>query len=286
MKVSVIIPTYNRAQTLAEAIDSVLSQTFKDFELIVVDNYSTDATESVVNAYTDRRIRYFKNQNNGLVSINRNFGIEKSHGEYIAFLDDDDLWLPEKIARQVPLLDSNTELGLVYTDCYIIDVSGTAREKTYFASTKPIRGSVLSELLRNNSVPLSTVISKREVLDKVGVFNPAYRIAQDYDLWLRIAQYYPIDFIEQPLVKYRLHRESVSMKNHLLNYKEDLQIRGNWLKKNPDLKKELGGRCKAVKYWSIFLGTLGNIFRNKSLKSIKESAGLVKYMLLRDNEKE
>src|SRR4030043_6890 len=89
MKVSVIIPTYNRAQTLAEAIDSVLSQTFKDFELIVVDNYSTDATESVVNAYTDRRIRYFKNQNNGFVRINRNFGIEKSHGEYIAFLDDE-----------------------------------------------------------------------------------------------------------------------------------------------------------------------------------------------------
>jgi glycosyltransferase involved in cell wall biosynthesis len=286
MKISVIIPTYNRAHTVKEAIESVLNQTFQDFELIIVDNYSNDDTESVVGAYHDQRIRSIKNHNNGFVSINRNFGIEKAKGEYIAFLDDDDLWLPEKLEKQVKLMDSNKELGLVYSDCYIMDDAGSLWEKTYFASRKPIRGAALKGLLQENTIAILTAMVRKEALDRVGGFSTKYIIAQDYDLWLRIVQDYPIDFIDEPLAKYRLHLGGASSKNHIINYKEDLQIRGYWLKKNPGLKKELGGRTKALKCWSIFLGALGHIYREKSFKSIKESAGLIKYMLLREYEKD
>jgi glycosyltransferase involved in cell wall biosynthesis len=286
MKVSVIILTYNRADRLTEAIESVLNQTFRDLELIIVDNYSSDNTQSVVDSFHDERIRYFKNKNRGFLGINRNFGIEKAKGEYIAFLDDDDLWLPEKLEKQVKLMDSNKELGLVYADCYIMDEAGSLWEKTYFASRKPIRGAALKGLLQENTIAILTAMVRKEALDRVGGFSTKYIIAQDYDLWLRIVQDYPIDFIDEPLAKYRLHLGGASSKNHIINYKEDLQIRGYWLKKNPGLQKELGGRTKALKYRSIFLGALGNIYREKSFKSIKESAGLIKYMLLREYEKD
>ncbi len=268
---------------VTEAINSILNQTFKDFELIVVDNYSSDNTECVVKSYVDKRIRYFQNQNNGLVSINRNYGIEKSGGEYIAFLDDDDLWLPEKLERQVRLLDSNKELGLVYSDCYVIDSNGDLRENTYFYGIKPVRGDAFNELFQCNFIPMLTVVIRREVLDKVGEFNPRYIVAQDYDLWLRIAEYYPIHFIEQPLAKYRLHSESGSQKNIILSYHEVLQIIEYWLNRNPELKRELGGkirRKRAQIYRAMVSTAIRHIYRNKNTKSIKEFGNLVRYLLL------
>ena len=101
MKVSVIIPTFNREHLLKETMEYILNQTFKDFELIIVDNYSSDNTENAVKSYNDKRIRYFKNQNNGVIAVNRNFGIKKARGEFITFCDDDDLWLPQKLEKQL-----------------------------------------------------------------------------------------------------------------------------------------------------------------------------------------
>lgn len=280
MKVSVIVPTYNRAHIITEAIDSILNQTFKDFELIIVDNYSSDNTESVVKSYSDKRIRYFKNQNNGLVSINRNYGIKKSCGEYIAFLDDDDLWLPEKLEKQVELLDLNKELGLVYSDIYIIGSNGDLRENTYFHRIKPTRGNAFNELLQGNFIPMLTVVIRREVLDKVGGFNPRYKICQDYDLWLRIAEHYPVDFIEDPLAKYRVHSESSSQKNTALSYREGLQIIEYWLNRNPELKKELGPLFRLRKGLAYCRLASYNAYKYRNRKATKEFVNLLKYFLL------
>ena len=275
MKVSVIVPTYNRAHMIAEAIDSVLNQTFKDFELIVVDNYSSDNTESVVKSYNDNRIRYFKNQNNGLVSINRNYGIEKSYGEYIAFLDDDDLWLPEKLEKQVELLDLNNGLGLVYSDSYVIDRNGNLREHTYFYGRKPVAGNALNELLQNNPIPLLTIVVKKEALNKVGVFNPRYKIAQDYDLWLRIAEYYPIDFMEQPLTKFRVHSESSYQRNIVISYEEELQIMDYWLARINGEGKRVAGRIKKKKA-NLYLFLMSCHFKkHERRKALRESASLI-----------
>ena len=280
MKVSVIVPTYNRAHMITEAIESVLSQTFKDFELIIVDNYSTDDTESIVKSYVDKRIRYFKNQNNGLVSINRNYGIQKSGGEYIAFLDDDDLWLPEKLEKQVELLDSSKQLGLVYSNSYVIDSNGYLRETTYLYGMKPARGSAFNELFRFNFIPTLTVAIRREVLDKVGEFNPRYKICQDYDLWLRIAEYYPIDFVEQPLAKFRVHGGSIYQKNTVLSYQELLQVIEYWVNRNPELKRELGHLVRLRRGLTYCLPAILYVYRHKNKEAVKQFTNFVKYWLV------
>ena len=282
--VSVIMNCYNSARYLREALDSIFQQTFKDYEIIFWDNLSTDGSDKIAQSYGSP-LKYFRGEEFLPLGAARNKAIEKATGKYIAFLDCDDIWLKEKLERQVALLESNRELGLVYSDCHVIDSAGNTAEKTLLSGKVPFRGMAFSQLFRSNLIPLLTAVITREALEKVGVFNPRYEIAEEYDLWLRIAQYYPIDFIEQPLGKYRVHGQSATSKNHLLSYKEDLQIRGYWLKKNPMLKKELGGRCKALQYWPTLLGALGNIYRNRSFKSIKESCSLITFMLLRRYEK-
>ncbi|MFC1941147.1 glycosyltransferase [Chloroflexota bacterium] len=276
MKVSAIILTYNRAHMLREAIESVLNQTYEDFELIVVDNYSSDNTEPLVKSYSDKRIRYFKNQNNGFIGINRNFGIEKSHGEYIAFLDDDDLWLPEKLTRQVQLLDSDKEIGLIYSDCCVIDSNGDLIANSYFHGRKPVRGNTSGEFFQNNPVPMLTVVIRKEVLDKIGMFNPIYRMALDYDLWLRIAEYYPIDYIEQSLAKYRVHSESGYHLNTVSHYQETLQIMDDWLSREKDTKRRFIGKIKQNKV-RVYLSLISYHFQNHNRgKALRESVSLIR----------
>jgi glycosyltransferase involved in cell wall biosynthesis len=275
LKVSIIVPTYNRAHLVTETINSILAQTFKDFELIVVDNESTDNTEEVIKSYTDGRIKYFRHQNNGLVAVNRNYGISKANGEYIAFCDDDDLWMPEKLERQVKLLDLNKELGLVYSDSYIMDENGNLERYTLLSSSKLFRGNVFDKLFQSDFIPMLTVMIRREALSKVGTFDPKYIIAQDYDLWLRIAEHYPIDFTEEPLAKYRIHGGSV-IRNRELAINEDLQLTEYWLGKKANLERGFRGKVKqrqAILNSSLML----YYFRNgEKRKAISKSMNLIR----------
>jgi glycosyltransferase involved in cell wall biosynthesis len=275
LKVSVIVLTYNRAHMVTETIDSVLNQTFKDFELIVVDNESTDNTEEVIKSFTDERIRYFKHQNNGLIGVNRNYGVNKARGEYITFCDDDDLWMPEKLERQVKLLDLNKELGLVYSDSYIMDENGNLGRDTLLSSLRPLRGNVFDKLFQSNFIPMPTVMIRREVLSKVGGFDPKYIIALDYDLWLRIAEHYPIDFTEEPLAKYRIHGGSVS-RNQELAINEDFQLIEYWLEKKANLER--GFRRKAKQKQAILnISLMLYYFRNgEKRKAISKSMNLIR----------
>ena len=216
-----------------------------------------------------------KNQNEGFVGVKRNYGIKKSYGEYIAFLDDDDLWLPEKLEKQVELLDSNNELGLVYSDSYVIDRHGNLGEHTYFYGRKPVAGNVLNELLQNNPIPLLTSMVKKEVLNKVGEFNPRYKIVQDYDLWLRIAEYYPIDFMEQPLTKFRVHSGSNYRRNVVIAYQEELQIMDYWLDRINGKEKRISGRIKQKKA-NLYLFLMSCHFKkHERRKALRESVNLI-----------
>lgn len=239
-KVSVIIPIYNAEKFISKTIESVIAQTYPDWEIIAVDDGSTDKTPAILNEYKkklSKKLRIITQKNSG-VSIARNTGIAAAEGKYIAFLDHDDLWTPEKLEKQVKLLDSNKELGLVYSDSYVIDGAGNLKKDTIFHGVKPFRGNVFNKLFYNNFIPCLTVVTRKEVLDKVGLFNLEYKIAEEYDLFLKIAERCSIDFIEQPLAKYRIHGESFS-KNIEIAVDEDFQIITYWLKKKPDLKKEL-----------------------------------------------
>ena len=246
-KVSVIIPVYNAENFLSETIESVIAQTYTDWEIIAVDDGSTDRSGKILRKYEQllpQKFHAIMQQNSG-TSAARNTAIEASKGEYIAFLDHDDLWLPEKLGKQVELLDSNKKFGMVYSDNYVIDSNGDLKKKSLLPCIM-FRGNVFNELFHRNFIALLTVIIRNEVLNKVGMFDPKYKIAEEYDLFLRIAEYYPVDFVEQPLAKYRVHAESVS-KNIEVSVDEDLQIMEYWLNKKPELKRELRGKIRLKK---------------------------------------
>src|SRR5262249_25255030 len=177
-KVSVIIITYNRAQYLQRAIRSVLNQTFQDFEIVVVDDASTDETPEVVKAFSDPKIRYFRHPINRQEAGSRNTAIQNARAEYVAFLDDDDLWLPQKLAVQVDLLDkSPSTVGVVYTS--FLDIDGET-EKVLGLWTAEKRGNVLQDLIEKNWIGIpSTVVLRRKCFDAVGLFDAQVEFGLD-----------------------------------------------------------------------------------------------------------
>ena len=207
-KVSVIIPTYNRARIVGEAIDSVLSQGYDDFELIVVDDGSTDGTEELVASYLPR-LTYLYQEHQG-VSAARNRGIASARGEYISFLDSDDLWLRDKLSSQVCFMESHPECLICYTDeIWIrkgVRVNPMKKHRKY-------SGMIFEQCLPLCIVSPSSVLIARTLLDEVGIFDETLEVCEDYDLWLRIAARYPIHFIETPLiVKRGGHEDQLSKK--------------------------------------------------------------------------
>ncbi len=200
-KVSVVVPTYQRAQVLARALDSAVAQTYPDVEIVVVDDGSTDDTEAVVARYGER-VRYVR-QTNGGVSAARNRGIAVSTGELVAFLDSDDTWRDDKLALQVAYLAAHERVGLVL--CDLFRSSGGVVRRMYRRETLPHDGQVLVWVLRDARLPPSTALVRRAVLDDVGGFDTTLRTAEDLDLHLRIAEKWEVGLVEEPLVV--LHQE-------------------------------------------------------------------------------
>lgn len=208
-QVSVIIPTHNRAKLLRNAIVSVLNQTFQDFEILVVDDASQDNTPEVVAGFQDERIKYFRHDNNKGGSAARNTGIHNSSCDYIAFLDDDDEWLPEKLSKQMELLlASGPRVGAVYTGCIDVDIS---TGQVVGKQIPERRGNLSQHLLATNCVgSASSVLLKKESLHRVGLFDESLPCSQDYDLWIRIAKEYLFECVRLPLFKYSVHKNKIS----------------------------------------------------------------------------
>jgi glycosyltransferase involved in cell wall biosynthesis len=203
--VSVVIPTYNAAELLPEAVESVLEQTYEDFEIIVVDDGSTDETPDVMGTYTED-VRYIRKENGGSASA-RNRGIREARGEYVAFLDADDRWRSTKLEVQMREHAANPALAWSYSEAHLVDHE-TGEVLFRKSQTRPrYGGDILRKLLRGNFVTPSTVLVERSVFDDVGTFDESslHRISEDWDLWLRIAARHPIRYIEEPLVEMRQH---------------------------------------------------------------------------------
>lgn len=201
-KVDVIIPTFNRSDLLERAVDSVLDQTFKNFNLIVVDDGSTDDTVDLMGQYKDKRIVFLQHSGNtGHGGVTRNTGIEHGESKYIAFLDDDDVWLPTKLEKQVELLDSlSYRYGLVYCwmDYYNQETIVSRRYRRH-------RGDIFEKMLDQNAITnASTILIRRTVLDEVGTFDTALNRGCDSDFIRRVAQKYLVDFVPEPLVEYHI----------------------------------------------------------------------------------
>jgi glycosyltransferase involved in cell wall biosynthesis len=206
-EVAVIIPTYNCAASLAEAIESVLAQTYRAFRIFVIDDGSTDATPQVLQPYSDRCVCLW--QPNAGAAAARNRGILESSSKYIAFLDADDLWHRSKLERQVDLLNRNPEVGLVCSDFAM--VSATQHVGSQFARSRvPEDGRVFAHLLQDCFVSTPCVVLRRQALDEVGIFNESLTVCEDMNLWLRIASRWKIAAIREVLVTVRRRSESLS----------------------------------------------------------------------------
>jgi glycosyltransferase involved in cell wall biosynthesis len=207
-KVSVIIPTHNRAELLKSAIAGVLNQTYHDFEIIVIDDHSTDNTPEIVAGFMDQRIKYIQNKGKNGPSISRNLGITKAEGEYIAFLDDDDEWFPFKLEKQVSMMDiCKTDVCGIYSNRLKIDkITGETYSEDPGADTR--KGNLLSQLMIKNPIQTSTLVLRKSCLDKVGLFDENMRYMEDRDLWIRLALHWEFEYIDEPLVKAYYHGNS------------------------------------------------------------------------------
>jgi len=222
--VSVIVPCYNAESYLAETIQSVLEQSYPDFELILVDDGSTDRTGEILASFSDPRARVYRQANAG-VSTARNRGVAESCGRYLAFLDSDDVWLPRKLERQVRVLEEDPAVGLVYSDVFVMDEAGRP-EGTFSERMALPRGWVFRGLLARNFIATSTVVMRRAVFDAVGPFVP-FRVSQDYDLWLKCAARYPVERVPEPLVRYRRRPGGIS-RRVMIPLEECLEIYTYW----------------------------------------------------------
>jgi len=208
-KVCVIIPTYNRADFLYSAINSVLHQTYQDFEIIIVDDASKDNTQEIISRFHDKRIKYLNHESNKGEAAARNSGILYSNSQYIAFLDDDDEWFPEKLRLQVDILEkSMSKVGLVYSGYVVIDRN---TQKILHKRIPMQRGPVYEDMLYRNFIGApSTVILRRECIERIGLFDENIAYGLDHDLWIRIAQYYDFDYVKECLAIYFIHENRLS----------------------------------------------------------------------------
>ncbi|MBP0012702.1 MAG: glycosyltransferase [Roseofilum sp. SBFL] len=205
--ISVIIPAYNSEKTIAETVESVLKQTFADFELIVINDGSTDGTLEVLSRIQDPRLKVFSHPNAGS-NPSRNRGFAQSSGEYIAFLDADDLWTPDKLEAQLNALQENPQAAVAHSWCNLIDESSKFLSRGGYCTAN---GDVyphllLVDILENGSNPLI----RREALNKVGAFDESLPAGQDWDLYLRLAAQYHFITVERPQISYRISSHSLS----------------------------------------------------------------------------
>jgi glycosyltransferase involved in cell wall biosynthesis len=236
--VSVIIPTYNRANIIQSAINSAIAQTYKNTEIIIVDDGSNDATADLIAGFGNK-VKFIYKENGG-VSSARNLGIRKSSGELIAFLDSDDVWLPEKLEKQVSFFEQNPDFGMVLCDCFFMNESREITDRFSRRQNLPNDGYILEDVFQNPYLVPSSVLVRKEVLDEIGSFDEQISTAEDLDLHLRIAMNYKIALIAEPLVKCMSGHEGLSMLPS--TYDDHVFIVERFIRNHPNLIKESGAQ--------------------------------------------
>ena len=205
--ISVITPTYNRARVLPAAVASVLSQTFGDFELIIVDDGSEDNTPDVLKPFfADRRVRYVYQENQGQ-SHARNLALKQATGDFIAFLDSDDVWAPDKLEKQLAVFRANSEVDIVHGDEAIINEQGSV---VSLQNMRRYSGRITRYLLADNSVSITTALVRRRCFDEMGGFDTSVGVADDYELWLRFSARYCYQYEPGIVASYRVMADQIS----------------------------------------------------------------------------
>lgn len=206
-RVSIIIPTYNRADFLPESVGSVLAQTFRNFEILIVDDGSTDNTREILKSYlSDVRIKYFYQENQGQ-SVARNLALKHARGEFICFLDSDNAWFPEKLSEQLSIMDSHPEIDIVYGDAVTIDEFGNEISRQ---NMKRYSGLIAKYMVKDNIVSMNTTMARYRCFVELGGMSGKRRVADDYDLWLRFSSRFVFHHEPRFWAKYRVMRDQIS----------------------------------------------------------------------------
>lgn len=245
--ISVIIPTYNRGAFIKEAVDSVFAQTYKNTEVIIIDDGSTDNTKEIIASYKDRV--YYQYKTNSGITATRNKGLELATGKYVAFLDSDDVWLPNKLEEQLKIIEKDENVGMVCSMMENIDENGVSYH-TLKPKIKP--GDTVETLILNGSALTSTYLLRRNLLDKVGLFDRNVRIFEDLDLVLRFAEVSKVVNIDQVLALYRYHNTNVTQNENEVYYQRIIFAKKWFLRcKQEHLRAVLKGRIRHYSFMCI-----------------------------------
>lgn len=208
--ISVIMNGYNCEKYLKQAIDSVFSQSYKNWEIIFWDNASSDGTQSIATSYGPK-LRYFRSENNTTLGAARNSALAQAQGKFIAFLDTDDYWLPEKLLIQVGILQKSREVDFIYSNCYLLD-DQTGRKRKWLRKPQP-QGNVFGRFLQHYPVNLQTVLLRRSAVDALDhLFDDRLTVSEEFDLFMRILYRSKAYYLEEPTVVYRIHANMSSIR--------------------------------------------------------------------------
>ncbi len=218
--VSINLCCYNSEKYLKETLESIFAQTYKDWELVIVNDGSADSTESIIKEYISQGypITYHFQKNHGL-GYSRNEALKRSRGKYIAFIDHDDIWMPEKLEKQIPLFERNHRVGIVYSESIWFNESGKAKKS--LGKKNLLKGQCFGKLLTNYRLTMSSVIIRKKALDDLTEwFDPRFYMIEEADLFRRIAYSWELNYIDYPLVKWRVHSNSCTWRKYELFAKE------------------------------------------------------------------
>lgn len=230
---SVIMNCYNSEIYLKEAVSSVIDQNYTNWEVIFWDNQSTDRSAAILKGFQDRRIKYFYAASHTPLGVARNLALEKAQGKYIAFLDCDDKWMPDKLLKQIHACENDPAIVLSYTVCKDIISDGTPIH--YKVKSRRRSDSLqFSDLIVNNSISWQTVLIRADILKTIGGFNNAYQFCEDYDIILKAFHLGKFHFVNEPLSCYRIHPNNESHRIKYRNHIEVIDIMHYWLNKIPD----------------------------------------------------
>lgn len=233
-KVSIIMPTYNRVDYIGEAIDSALNQTWQNLELILVDDGSTDSTKEFLEKYKDdARLRYFYQDNQGQ-SVARNKAIKEAKGDFIAFLDSDNIWYLDKLEKQMKIVAANLDCDIFIGDGITIDEKGS---KVECSQMKRYSGHVTGRLIKDNFVSMNTTLTKKYCFDCLGGLDESVKVGDDYELWLRFSTRYKFHYTADNYIKYRVMPNQISSDKER-RFMSNETVLNNFFVKFPDAVKQ------------------------------------------------
>lgn len=264
--VSINLCVLNGENYLRKALESIVSQTYKDWELIIINDGSTDSTEIIVKDYINQGypIIYHYQENHGL-GYSRNEALKRSQGEYVAFIDHDDLWLPTKLEKQIPLFINSKDVGIVISNAFAFKDDGVS--KVVYSKNRPATGHVFREILKNDFIYLSSAVIRRSALDSLEEwFDERFRYVEDGELFARICYKWKLDYIDEPLIKRRIHRNMSMILRPDLSPKETEMMIDKFISIYSDFEKEYKKEILFLRYQIQYNYALLDWKQNKNYK--------------------